>query len=143
MNKAQWFLAHSKRDDDNDINYWCTQLEESLSQSGWKAKVVPGRDDYATRSAALGGWKAWCRDVPCGKDYTGAPLFHGVIVPADAVDAAPSVGKATAQILQGFLRESKHVYAWCPASQTFRKVSEVTQLPDDNWVAWARLDFSS
>ena len=142
MNQSKWFLAHSKQDDNEDIDYWCSQLGEALSQSGWQAKVVPGRDDYSTRSSALGGWKAWCRDVPHGRDYTGAPMFHGVIVPADAVDDEPTVGKATAQILQGFLQESKHVYAWCPASDTFRRVIEVTQLPDDSWTAWARLGFS-
>jgi hypothetical protein len=142
MNKAQWFLAHSKQDDVDEINEWCQKLSVVLSQEDWVATVVSGRDDYETRSAALGGWKAWCRDVPCGIDYTGAPLYHGVIVPVDSVDASPTVGKATAQILQGFLSESKHVVAWCPHSQTFREVFEVEELPEDDWKAWARLEFN-
>ena len=64
MSKARWFLAHAKADPDHDIDEWRKLLEEALSQAGWSAEVVPGRDDYATRASALGGWKAWCRDVP-------------------------------------------------------------------------------
>ena len=141
MNRAQWFLAHSKQDEPTDIEMWCSQLADKLSDDDWDATVISGRDDYENRSAALGGWKAWCRDIPSGVDYTGAPLYHGVIVPIDSLLDAPTVGKATAQILQGFLSESKHVFAWCPDSKAFRQVSEVTELPDDDWTSWARLDF--
>jgi len=141
MNNAQWFLAHSKQDDDEDINQWCRELEEALSQSGWQAKVVPGRDDYATRSAALGGWTSWCRDVPRCKTFKGIPRFHGVIIPVDALNDKPSIGKATAVILQGFIKESKHVFSWCPSEKTFRKVVDVPELNEDSWVSWAQLTF--
>ncbi len=141
--KSQWFLAHSKKDEPEDIDLWCQELSEALSGNGWQAIVIAGRDDFEHRSAALGGWKAWCRDIPCGIDYTGAPLYHGVIVPIDSLDESPTVGKATAQILQGFLDESKHVYAWCPDSKSFREVTLIEQIPEDNWTAWARLEFES
>jgi hypothetical protein len=141
MSKSQWFLAHSKQEDLEDIECWCQDLSDALSGDGWEATVISGRDDYETRAAALGGWKAWCRDVPCGTDYTGAPLFHGVIVPIDSLVEEPTVGKATAQILQGFISESKHVYAWCPHAKDFRQVETVEELPEDNWTAWARLAF--
>ena len=143
MSTSQWFLAHSKQDDPEEIELWCQELAESLSGDGWSAVVISGRDDYENRSAALGGWKAWCEDIPCGIDYTGAPLYHGVIVPVDSVIEDPTVGKATAQILQGFLNESKHVHAWCPDSKSFREVTSVEQIPEDNWTAWARLVFES
>jgi len=141
--KSQWFLAHSKQDEPEDIDLWCSQLSDALSGDGWEATVISGRDDYSSRSAALGGWKAWCRDIPFGIDYSGAPLYHGVIVPIDSLLETPTVGKATAQILQGFIQESKHVYSWCPDSKEFREISSVDQLPDDNWVAWASLKFIS
>lgn len=143
MTKSQWFFAHSKQDDPIEIDQWCQELAVSLSSDDWEAVVISGRDDYENRSAALGGWKAWCRDVPCGIDYTGAPLYHGVIVPVDSVEESPTVGKATAQILQGFIDQSKHVYAWCPDSKSFRQVSLIEPLDDDSWVSWARLEFTS
>ena len=143
MSRSQWFLAHSKQDDVSDIEVWCSQLSKALSNDAWAANVVSGRDDYENRSAALGGWGAWCKDVPYGIDYTGAPLYHGVIVPIDSLIDAPTVGKATAQILQGFLSEKKHVVAWCPDSKGFRQVQNITELPEEDWISWARLDFSS
>ena len=142
MSRSQWFLAHSKKDEMDDVNVWCQQLSDALSQDGWTATVISGRDDYDARSAALGGWNDWCRDVPCGVDYTGAPLYHGVIVPIDSVDEAPTIGRATAQILMGFLAESKHVYAWCPHEKSFREVSKVEEVGEDSWVSWARLEFN-
>ena len=96
MSRSQWFLAHSKQDDGSEVDEWCGVLAEKLSGDGWEATVIAGRDDYQNRSAALGGWSAWCRDVPCGTDYTGAPMYHGVIVPTDSLVEHPTVGKATA-----------------------------------------------
>jgi hypothetical protein len=143
MSKARWFLAHSKSEDDNDINQWCVILKDALKQDGWETQVISGRDDYATRAAALGGWKTWCKDVPCGSDYMGQPLFHGVIVPTDALIESPTVGKATSKLIEGFLSQAKHVFAWCPSAQTFRKVTGLTETGLDNWAAWSRLEFST
>lgn len=143
MSHSRWFLAHSKQDEPTEIEVWCLETSTALSGDGWEATVISGRDDYEDRAAALGGWKAWCRDVPFGIDYTGAPLYHGVIVPIDSADESPTVGKATAEILEGFLSESKHVYAWCPEEHTFRQVTKLAKSPDDSWTAWARLEFDS
>ena len=134
---ARWVLAHAKADPDHDIDEWRKLLEEALSQAGWSAEVVPGRDDYATRASALGGWKAWCRDVPCGYDFMGEPMFHGVIVPLEHVDA--TVGKATAQLVDGFLLAEKHVYVWVPSSNTFIRIERTDECGEDNWKAWACL----
>ena len=125
MSRSQWFLAHSRHDQLEEVECWCKDLIEQLSVDGWKATVISGRDDYENRAAALGGWNDWCRDVPCGTDYTGAPLYHGVIIPIDSLDESPTVGRATAQIIKGFLSESKHVYAWCPNEKSFRSVSDI------------------
>jgi len=35
------------------------------------------------------------------------------------------------------------VYAWCPDSKSFREVTLIEQIPEDNWTAWARLEFES
>ena len=143
MNKGQWFLAHGKQDDPEDIDIWCKELAESLSSDGWEVTVISGRDDFANRCAALGGWKAWCQDIPHGVDYTGAPLYHGVIIPIDSLVETPTVGRATADIIEGFLTESKHVFSWCPDSKSFRKVSALVQMPDENWAAWSRIEFEA
>ena len=140
MDTSKWFLAHSKQDDPEQIEQWCASIGRSLVQDGWKTKVISGRDDYETRCAALGGWKAWCRDVPHGKDFNGAPMFHGVIVPAYSHNDNPTVGKATAQIVDGFLSEGKHVYAWCPDEDKFNQVVAIEVLPEEDWLAWARLE---
>ena len=71
MNQSKWFLAHSKRDGVEEIEQWCAKIGRSLVLDGWETKVISGRDDYDARSSALGGWKAWCRDVPHGKDFRG------------------------------------------------------------------------
>tara|TARA_R100001510_G_scaffold57677_1_gene66808 strand:+ start:10340 stop:10783 length:444 start_codon:yes stop_codon:yes gene_type:complete len=141
--KSQWFLAHSKKDEPEEIELWCKEIGENLTGDGWEAFVISGRDDYANRSAAMGGWKAWCRDVPSGTDYAGHPMYHGVIVPADSLIEEPTVGKATAQIIEGFLREGKHAYTWCPDSKKFKQIYSVETLPNDDWVAWAKLVFES
>lgn len=141
MNQSRWFLAHTRREDPINIEQWCMKIGRSLVQNGWETKVVAGRDDYDTRAAALGGWKAWCHDVPHGKDFTGSPMFHGVIVPVFSDEIEPTVGKATAQILEGFLSAGKHVYSWCPATDKFSQIEAVEVLPDEDWLAWARLDF--
>ena len=141
MSRSQWVLAHSRHDQLEEVECWCKDLIEQLSVDGWKATVISGRDDYENRAAALGGWNDWCRDVPCGTDYTGAPLYHGVIIPIDSLDESPTVGRATAQIIKGFLSESKHVYAWCPNEKSFRSVSDIIELLEDSWTSWARLEF--
>lgn len=141
MQTSKWFLAHSKQDDPEEIEQWCAQIGQSLVQDDWETKVVSGRDDYDTRSAALGGWKAWCRDVPHGKDFRGSPMFHGVIIPAYSDNESPTIGKATAQIVDGFLSAGKHVYSWCPAEDKFTPIKSIQVLPDDDWAAWARLEF--
>ena len=142
METSKWFLAHSKQDGLEDIEQWCAKIGRSLVQDGWETKVISGRDDYEIRAAALGGWKAWCRDVPHGKDFQGNPMFHGVIIPVYSDNENPTVGKATADIVDGFISAGKHVYTWCPADEVFQKVSSIEVLPEQDYLAWARLDFS-
>ena len=143
MKLARWFLAHGKNDEDSDIDNWTQLLLSSLNLSDYTVEVVPGRDDYRERAKALGGWKAWCRDVPHGRTYKGDAMFHGIIVPMDANNDNPTVGRATADLLQGFLDERKHVFAWCPRSEEFRQVVGVVETNVDNWKGWALLSFAA
>ena len=142
MNKSRWFLAHSKKDEDEDIDRWCAQLAGHMTDDVWQAEVVAGRDDYKSRAAALGGWAAWCRDVAVGKSYTGGHLFHGIIVPVDFTQESLSVGKATAQLLEWFLDAKKHVFAWCPESESFRSITGLEAKEEDDWTSWVRLSFA-
>ena len=64
-----------------------------------------------------------------------------MIVPAYSHNDNPTVGKATAQIVDGFLSEGKHVYAWCPDEDKFNQVVAIEVLPEEDWLAWARLEF--
>ena len=138
MNKSRWFLAHSKQDDDNDIDAWCAELKETMSNGIWDAEVVAGRDDYKSRAAALGGWAAWCRDVSMGESYMGDPMFHGLIVPT-SFEAMSIVGKATSQLIEGFLDRKKHVYAWCRHSKSFKCIHGIEPVQSDDWNSWMSL----
>jgi hypothetical protein len=135
--QARWFLAHRKDEDDIQIDVWCNQLKPLLASPGWEVAVTAGRDDYELRARAMGGWHRWCEDVGVGIDWNGNPLFHGVIVPTSY--PSPCVGRATSNLVESFLRESKYVFLWCPTTQEFSQVSRVERLPNDNWQAWASL----
>ena len=142
MSKARWFLAHTRMDDDADINHWCSELPGLLAQPGWSAEVTAGRDDYNDRAKSLGGWKAWGRNVPRAKTFDGDILFHGVIVPASALDNHPTVGKATAQLVQGFLDQQKHALVWCPSVKDFRQIESLTDCDEDDFKKWARIELA-
>ena len=139
MDEARWFLAHKRLDDDTDINHWCKDLATKLSQPNWPAKVTAGRDDYNDRSKSLGGWKAWGRNVPRAKTFDGDMMFHGIAVPASALNDCPTVGKATAQLIEGFLDQQKHAYAYCPDSGSFRRIVSISALPEEDFKNWAKL----
>jgi hypothetical protein len=144
MPEARWFLAHRRLDEDTDIDDWTSRLTLSLADnSGWAAVVTSGRDDYQSRATAIGGWKAWSKDVPCGYDWKGNARFHGIVVPIDAMEGAPLIGRATAGLVQGFINQSKHVFVWCPRTEGFRAVKAVTETGEDNWKAWARLELAN
>jgi hypothetical protein len=139
MPTARYFLAHAKQDADAAIDIWAQELPAQLSQPGWPAQVTPGRDDYEARAKALGGWKPWCTDVPQATDYRGGHLFHGVIVPVGD-PAQPTVGRATASLVQGFLDAGKHALAWCPSSCELFRIEAVEDNSDaDSWKAWGFL----
>tara|TARA_R100000152_G_C6781199_1_gene215209 strand:+ start:2848 stop:3300 length:453 start_codon:yes stop_codon:yes gene_type:complete len=139
MSTARWFLAHDKSVEEDLINMWAKELKELLASPGFEVEVTSGRDDYIARSAALGGWARWCGDVPHGRRYDGDPMFHGVVVPVSPGDMKPLVGKATCQIVAGFISEMKHAYTWCPASGEFQRIEDVQTTDMDDWRGWAQL----
>jgi len=141
MPEARYFLAHTRQTPDAAIDGWTAALTQALVQPDWVTKVVPGRDDFEQRAAGLGGWKRWCYDVPCGCQYDGTPFFHGIVVPMFDVNEA--LGKATAQIVEGFIQQGKHAFAWSPTTNTFVKILGVTVLPGDNWKNWATLQLDA
>tara|TARA_R110002110_G_scaffold341268_3_gene551509 strand:+ start:327 stop:797 length:471 start_codon:yes stop_codon:yes gene_type:complete len=141
MSEARWFLAHTKQDNDSDIDSWCQHLTDLLATEGWTTIVTPGRDDYSARARAMGGWNQWQTDVPQAETFMGEPMFHGIIVPADALDDAPTTGRATAKMIAGFLARGKHVLSWCATYDEFRHVVAIDEVPDAPWQAWATLIF--
>ena len=138
MNKSRWFLAHSKNDEDSNIDAWCAEVRDLMSDDLWQAEVTSGRDDYKSRASALGGWSAWCRDVSIGESYTGDPMFHGIVVPVNMSEQV-SVGKATAQLVEGFISRKKHAYAWCVCDKVFKSIVGVQPIESDDWVSWSVL----
>jgi len=143
MAEARYFLAHRRQDDDQDIDDWTAALMQRLSVTGWTTRVVPGRDDFKKRAAAVGGWKSWVRDVACGCNFRGDPMFHGVVVPMDAESDHPTVGKATAELIRGFISEGKYVYTWCPRTDALRSVLNLVDTGRDDWKGWSILEFTN
>ena len=141
MQSAKWFLAHSRQDDVSEIAAWSQTLLNQLNLPDWSVEVVPGRDDFQSRASALGGWKAWCSDVPHGCNYDGTPMFHGVVVPMDIQEEQPVVGRATASIVKGFLEEHKHAFAWCPDTHRFKQITALEDTNIDNWKGWSAVIF--
>lgn len=137
--EARYFLAHRRTDEDADVDNWVAALAPALSTPEWVAMVTPGRDDYRSRASSLGGWKAWCKDVPSGSYYDGQPLFHGIIVPADADLEEPTIGRATVQLVEGFILSGKIAYVWCPRTGEFRRIVEIEGTDQDDWKAWGRI----
>ena len=135
MPQSRWFLAHSKDVGVPRLDLWSKALTQSLSTDDWPVTITTGRDDYETRAMALGGWKRWCDDIGCCQKYDGQPMYHGVIVPLVSLSAV--VGRATASIVQGFLDQRKHAYAWNLTD--FHRILRVEDTGVDNWRAHARL----
>ena len=135
--EARWFFAHKKDTNNIDIDVWCLRLHDLLKSPGWTASVTSGRDDYNLRARAMGGWHRWCVDVPTGIRWDGDPLFHGVVVPSS--ETSPFVGRATSNLVEGFLRAGKHAYLLCPQSEKFNQIMRVEPSDSDSWQAWATL----
>ena len=140
MPEARWFLAHSKSETLPVVEHWSSLLCEQLTQPGWRACVTSGRDDYALRAHAVGGWKRWCKDVPRCQRYDGEPMFHGIVIPVDLIE--PLVGRATALLIGGFIDNNKYAYAWDTSSNEFSRVVGVDETGLDDWTAWGRLAFA-
>jgi hypothetical protein len=128
-----WFLAHAKAVPDDTIDGWRDALAERLG-----ASVTPGRDDYLTRSRALGGWGAWVKDVPVAEDWSGAPLFRGVVVPIHTLEL-PSIGSVTEKLLRGFKGAGKPVLAWHTETGDLLSIDDVQGLGSESWSVAALL----
>lgn len=135
---SRWFLAHAKTTEDADIDAWKAQLEARMGYDSVPAEVTPGRDDYKKRSRALGGWHAWSRDVPVAENWESEPLFHGIVVPVGHLDE-PSVGRATSDLVMGFLRRGKYAYAWDVTTSELARIADVRTLDSDSWTMTATL----
>jgi len=121
------FLAHTKQVEDATIDAWVAAATERFQVS-----VVPGRDDYLKRSRAMGGWNTWVKDVPVAEDWSGAPLFLGIVVPVVDFDQ-PSVGRATYALVEGFLCRGKPVYAWNHITNHIGHVIGLAEKQSDAW----------
>lgn len=135
---SRWFLAHAKLDPDATIDGWRDTLASRLQAGDYQTLVVPGRDDYKQRSRALGGWHAWSRDVPVAETWDGEQLFHGIVVPVVHLDS-PSVGRATSDLVQGFLRQGKYAYAWDVTTGELARIKDVPAVGGDSWAMFACL----
>jgi len=131
-------LAHKRQLEDKKIDHLVAGATLLLRELGVvrgdeTAVVTAGRDDYKERSAALGGWQGWARDVAVGEDEYGRPTFHTIIVPDERV------GKATAGIIQDALDVGKPVYFW--RTRELVSVKTVQAVDQEDWKQGWKLHF--
>jgi len=120
------FLAHKRQLDDRKIDQLVAGATLLLRGKGVDhARVVSGRDDFKERSASLGGWQGWARDVAVGEDEYGNPSFNAIIVPAEVI------GRATAGIIQEALTVAKPVYFWRKGE--LLQVKNVQTIDQEDW----------
>lgn len=142
MTNYKFFLAHAKNDPDDIINAWRDHLVVLLNtyyaSEPATAEVTAGRDDFAARAAALGGWAEWTASVATGVDWRGEPIFDGMVVPVG--DDPVVVGKATGQMLQAALAAGRAVFAYAPGLAEFYPVLGLDVIRDGkSWKDWATL----
>lgn len=128
------FLAHKRTTEDKKIDQLVAGATLLLRDKGVDfAQVIAGRDDFKSRSAALGGWQGWARDVATGEDEYGNPSFHAIIVPSEVI------GKATAGIVQDALDADKAVYFWRKGELVW--VTSVKNIDPEDWKEGWKLIF--
>jgi len=128
------FLAHKRTLEDKKIDQLVAGATLLLRGKGVdNARVISGRDDFKERSASLGGWQGWARDVATGEDEYGTPSFHAIIVPSEVI------GKATAGIVQDALDAGKAVYFWRKGELVW--VKTVKTIDQEDWKEGWKLIF--
>lgn len=128
----RWFLAHTKQTPGEEIDGWVTGLAIRLTSPENVAEVTSGRDDYAARARAMGGWQVWVKDVARAEDWSGDPLYHGIVVPVLDFDQ-PAVGRATYALVESFLSAGKPAYAWNYITNHMARVIGVSEKESDTW----------
>lgn len=128
------FLAHKRQLEDKKIDQLVAGATLLLRGKGMdNARVISGRDDFKERSAALGGWQGWARDVATGEDEYGTPSFNAIIVPSEVI------GKATAGIVQDALDADKAVYFWRKGELVW--VTGIQTIDQEDWKQGWKLIF--
>ncbi len=128
------FLAHKRTLEDKKIDQLVAGATLLLRGKGVdNARVISGRDDYKERSASLGGWQGWARDVATGEDEYGHPSFHAIIVPSEMV------GKATTGNVQEALAAGKAVYFWRKGE--LLRVQRLQTIDQEDWKQGWKLIF--
>lgn len=138
----RFFMAHDRGDSDESIDKWRDRMTESLSDNypDHTITVVAGRDDYKSRAADAGGWKAWPQSVVAGRMWNGDSRFHGIIRPAQYVGVMDTVcGRPTYEMIEGFVREGKMAWVWDTRLDEYHQVKGFRRLPGDDYKAWGRI----
>lgn len=128
------FVAHRK--DEKDAASMVTLLQERFAAEFPEADVTvtSGSDHYMENASAMGGWKGWIYEVHSGVDADEQPYFTICVVPD------MEVGKATAEMIEGFLEAQKSVVYWNREADMFAPVMHLDRLPGkDDWKRWAVL----
>lgn len=135
----RFFLAHDIRVPADRLNAWRDELTELMSE-GYPDHMVTitlARDDFNANFSDAGGWRGWPRLVSSGKLWDGSPRFHGVIRPIAHNSDSALCGRATFDIVSGFVQDNKLAWLW--HGDTLRVIESCERLPGDDYTTWGRL----
>lgn len=128
------FVAHRKDEADPRRLVEVLTARFAAEFPGEPVVVVSGNQHFEEHAGNLGGWKNWIYEVHSGVDGDERPHFDICVVPDR------EIGKATAEMIEGFLGMGKSVVYWQRDTDMFAKVSGIQRLPGDSWKNWAVVD---
>lgn len=125
------FLATPKGMDTDTVqrHYDAVVAKFTPALDGIPLAVVKAEDDYRDHFGRCGGWDAWARDVGQGVDYLARiPRYNCIAC------VQPTIGKATASIVQYALEGNRMVVLLRPDGRVDR-VFSVETVDANNYVA--------
>ena len=117
------FVAFNMRQKDTDRIFGL--VEEALASL--PSQAINSVKYHRQTFHDSGGWDPWISEIVQGIDYfTRQPHFDFMVCTEQAI------GRATAQLVQGFLDNKKPVLYFAE-NEGFSEVSSLVQIEEDNW----------
>jgi len=105
-------------------------LAELLGQRSNELDVILSKKDYEERSAYVGGWSEWIRDVVTGINFADRlPRFHSYVV------TDQDLGKANASVVTSALQLKKPILYFDTDRKKFETVIGIDEINPESWTS--------